>query len=305
MLGRWARAAVSFVKDVCVAVKDTVVKEAQKFKKACSKVMSAISGKKYFDEAEQRYEALVLKYDKAQRKYTSDVESMVSEIQSSLDQINFWKASVFKEKLPRFISTANLLHNVLVNGEHFEEFLSKDIFDINHSSGVRGKDLLFEINFNSMSFTQAALSILTLGFYSRKKAKQSLQQVIDEENRVDEEIQKFAAQLAKIEQVKSSINNVVDYFESLIKGYEKLLKRFEFGVNSQRFVQARSSSFDKLDFRLMPVKHIEEFHALFNLSVVMKTMSTMGYISETGDLEQHDLNVIKKLASSTDKLFAA
>lgn len=305
MLGRWARAAASLIKDTGVAIKDTAVSAVQKVKKACSKVMSAISGKKYFDEAEQRYEALILKYDKAQRKYTSDVESMVSEIQSSLDQINFWKQSIFEEKLPRFISTANLLHNVLVNGERFEEFLSKDIFDINHSSGVRCKDLVFEINFNSMSFTQAALSILTLGFYSRKKAKQSLQQVIDEEYRVDEEIRKFSAQITKIEQVKSSINNVVDYFESLIKGYEKLLKRFEFGVNSQRFVHARSFSFDKLDFRLMPVKHIEEFHALFNLSVVMKTMSTMGYISESGDLVQHDLKIIKNFVSSTDKLFAA
>ena len=287
------KSGASAIKDVASKAKDAVVDTAKKVKdkvkSAASKVMSSISGKKHFDEAEQRYNALITRYEDAKSRYRSELEEKTSVIQSDLEKINGWKSQVFKELFPKFIQVANRLHHVEINGKHFEEFLAGDVLDYKEHAGIQAKQELFEIDFNNMSFKQAALSIITLGFYSRKKAKQYLQQVKDEEKRVEEEIAKQVAQLEKIDQVVSSISNVVEYFESLINGYEKLLKRFEFGVNSQRFLQARNANFEKLDFRLMPIKHIEDFQALFNLSVVMKTMSTMGYLSESGELINNDL----------------
>ena len=312
MLGRmWnaVKSGASKIKDVaCDAasvVADTVKKGVDKVKSAGSKVMSSISGKKHFDEAEQRYNALITRYEDAKSRYRSQLEEKTSIIQSDLERINGWKSQVFIELFPKFIQVANRLHHVEINGKHFEEFLADDVLDYKAHAGVQAKQKLFEIDFNNMSFKQKSLSIITLGFYSRKKAKQSLQQVIDEEKRVEEEIAKQVAQLEKIDQVVSSISNVVEYFKALINGYEKLLKRFEFGVNSQRFLQARNASFEKLDFRLMPIKHIEDFQALFNLSVVMKIMSTMGYLSETGELIDNDLDKSKALASHTVSLLAA
>jgi uncharacterized phage infection (PIP) family protein YhgE len=311
MLGLWnsVKKAASKIKDVVCKAKDAVVDTAKKIKNkvksGASKVMSSISGKKHFDEAEQRYNALITRYEDAKSRYRSELEDKTSVIQSDLEKINGWKSQVFKELFPKFIQVANRLHHVEINGKHFEEFLAGDVLDYKEHAGVQAKQELFEIDFNNMSFKQAALSIITLGFYSRKKAKQSLQQVIDEEKRVEEEIAKQVAQLEKIDQVVSSISNVVEYFESLINGYEKLLKRFEFGVNSQRFLQARNANFEKLDFRLMPIKHIEDFQALFNLSVVMKTMSTMGYLSESGELISNDLAKTNVMASHTVSLLAA
>lgn len=303
------KSGVSVIKDigsdVAEAVVDTSKKVVSKVKGAGSKVMSSISGKKHFDEAEQRYNALITRYEEAKSRYRGQLEEKTSIIQSDLEKINGWKSQVFIELFPKFIQVANRLHHVEINGKHFEEFLAADVLDYKEHAGVQAKQKLFEIDFNNMSFKQAALSIMTLGFYSRKKAKQSLQQVIDEEKRVDEEIAKQVAQLEKIDQVVSSIRNVVDYFASLINGYEKLLKRFEFGVNSQRFIQARNTNFEKLDFRLMPIKHIEDFHSLFNLSVVMKTMSTMGYLSESGELISNDLDKTTVMANHTVSLLAA
>lgn len=299
----------SAIKDVaCDAGRiaaDTVKKGVNKIKGAGSKVMSSISGKKHFDEAEQRYNKLVSQYEEAKARYRSELEEKTNVIQADLEKINGWKSQVFKELFPKFIQVANRLHHVEIKGKHFEEFLADDVLDYKGQADMRTKEKLFEIDFNNMSFKQAALSIITLGFYSRKKAKQSLQQVIDEEGRVEEEIQKQIGHLEKIDQVVSSISNVVEYFASLINGYEKLLKRFEFGVNSQRFLQARNTNFEKLDFRLMPIKHIEDFQALFNLSVVMKTMSTMGYLSESGELISNDLDKTTAMANHTVSLLAA
>jgi hypothetical protein len=312
MLGKmWnaVKSGASKIKDVaCDAasvVADTVKKGVDKVKSAGSKVMSSISGKKHFDEAEQRYNALVSRYEDAKARYRSELEEKTNVIQADLEKINGWKSQVFKELFPKFIQVANRLHHVEIKGKHFEEFLADDVLDYKGQADVKTKEKLFEIDFNNMSFKQAALSIITLGIYSRKKAKQSLQQVIDEEVRVEEEIEKQETQLGIIDQVVSSINNVVEYFEALINGYAKLLKRFEFGVNSQRFLQARTANFEKLDFRLIPIKHIEDFHALFNLSVVMKTMSTMGYLSESGELISNDLDKANVLADHTVVFLAA
>lgn len=293
---------------VCDAVDlvvDTTKKVSDKVKSGSSKVMSSISGKKHFDEAEKRYNELVTRYEEAKCQYRSHLEEKTNRIQSDLDKINGWKSQVFTQLFPKFIKVANRLHHVEVHGRHFEEFLADDVLDYKNHADVQAKADLFKIDFNNMSFKQAALSILTLGFYSRKKAKQSLQQVMDEEQRVDEEIAKQQSQIQKIEQIVSSISNVVNYFELSILGYEKLLKRFEFGVNSQRFIQASRSEFDKLDFRLMPIKHIEDFHALFNLSVVVKTMSTLGYLSESGELISKDLDMADTLSDHINTILVA
>ena len=150
--------------------------------------------------------------------------------------------------------------------------------------------------------------MLTLGFFSRKKAKESLQQVKDEAKRIDEDIAKMDAHLAKIDQIISSINNVAEYFDGLIISYAKLLDRFEYGINTQRIAQLSASPelfSSKLDFRLLPVAHIEEFQALFNLSVVLKQMSRMAYLSQAGEIVEEDTKSAHKLYQMTQTLKAA
>ena len=312
MLGRmWAaaksvcRKASSAVKSCAGKVVASVKKGVEKVKRGCAKVLGAVTGKKYFDEAEGRYRALVTRYEEANSHYRYQLEQKTNTIKGGLEKINGWKVQAFNDLFPKFIQVANRLHNVEVNGKHFEEYLADDVFEYKTDTGIQKKEELFEIDFNNISFKQAVFSILTLGAYSRRKAQQSLQQVKDEEQRVSEEIAKQNAQLQKVDQIISSIANVVEYFDRLISNYKKLLKRFEFGVNSQRFLQARASEFDKLDLKLMPIKHIEDFHALFNLSVVLKAMSTMGYISESGELVNDDLDKVITLSKHTDIALAA
>lgn len=287
------------------AVKRSVKKVKNTVKNACSKVMSSVSGKKHFDEAERLYTEIISNYEDKKNRYRSQLEEKTKLIRLNIEKINSFKSQIFEKLFPKFICVANRLHHVQINGSHLEELFADNLFDYKEHDGIQSREKLFEIDFNEMSFKQAAYSILTLGFYSRKKAKQSLQQVRDEEQKVKEEIAKLDAQLKKVDVVNISISNVVGYFDSLILSYDKLLRQFEFGVNSQRFLQARINEFEKLDFRLIPIKHIEDFHALFNLSVVMKTMSTMGYLSESGELINDDLNKASTLEAHTCSLVAA
>ncbi|MGO3445683.1 MAG: DNA repair protein, partial [Pseudoalteromonas distincta] len=122
--------------------------------------------------------------------------------------------------------------------------------------------------------------------------------VKQERERVFEEIKKMEAQQVKLSVVSKSIDSVVDYFAQLIMNYSILLDRFEFGIQSQRVKQLSNSDNVynlKLDFKLLPVAHIEEFQALFNLSIVLKQMANLGYLNKEGEVVDEDIKMSEVL----------
>jgi hypothetical protein len=187
---------------------------------------------------------------------------------------------------------------VTVKGLPFEDFFDSSIYEINKSEGLRKKDELVLIDFDQMGFVETAGMILTLGFFSRKKAKESLERVKQERERVFEDIEKMKAQQVKLSVVSKSIDSVVDYFAQLIRNYSILLDRFEFGIQSQRVKQLSNSDNVynlKLDFKVLPVAHIEEFQALFNLSIVLKQMANLGYLNKEGEVVDEDIKMSEML----------
>ncbi|WP_160064995.1 DNA repair protein [Psychromonas sp. L1A2] len=280
---------------------------ADKVKSTCSKVWNGITGKDKFNEAEELHAKIKERYDKAKSNYENSVSSKISSIESKLKAINYHKNNIYNEHFPRFVSLGNRIHNIRVAGSHFEEFFDDKILEIKVQTGVQSKAKLFEIDFNNLSFKDVAFSILTLGFFSRKKAKESLQQVKDEEKRIDEEISKMNSQLGKIDQIVNSIDNVSEFFEELVQNYTHLLNRFEFGINSQRMIQVGLNPnifTEKLDFKLMPIAHIEEFQSLFNLSIVLKQMSQLGYLSQQGEVSEQDTQQAKILFTQAKEIAA-
>ncbi|CAM3438055.1 hypothetical protein [Parendozoicomonas haliclonae] len=298
----------SSIKSAASSVASTVKKVCTKVKETANKVWNAVTGKDKIKQAEELHQRTVQRFEDKERKYQEGVAQRGKEIELKLKQINGYKQSIFNQHFPRFAKLGNRLHNVRVAGSAFEEFFDDQILEISALSGVRSKQELFKIDFNNLSFKEFALSVLTLGFFSRKKAKESLQQVQDEANRIEEEITKMDAHLKKIDQVISSISNVAEYFEKLIRSYDKLLDRFEYGINTQRIAQLGMSPElfkNKLDFRLLPVAHIEEFQALFNLSIVLKQMSRMAYLSQSGEIVEDDTRTAGDLYQMSQSLKAA
>lgn len=281
----------STVKSVCRSVCDTVSHVYDTVKEKCSKVWNAFTGKHYIDEAESIYDEINERYKKSKIEYEDVVKEIGESIESKIRHLNTFKTDIYQNHFKRFISVASRLHNVTVKGVPFEELFDDSILEIKKETGVRKKEDLFLIDFDKMGFFDTAGMILSLGFFSRKKAKESLEQVRQERTRVDAEIVEMAAQQTKLKVVAESIDNVVEYFEQLIANYEALLGRFEFGIQTQRFKQMSQADniFSlKLNFKHMPIVHIEEFQALFNLSIVLKQMANLGYLNATGEIVEDD-----------------
>ena len=117
-------------------------------------------------------------------------------------------------------------------------------------------------------------------------------------------------QTIKANVILKSIDNVDEYFTVLVQNYTKLLDRFEYGIKSQlqkSILKGTLLTDGKLDFKMMPIAHIEEFQALFNLSIVLKQMASLGYLSEDGEINDRDIESVEsiKVMISSSELIAA
>jgi len=261
-------------------------------KRACSKVWNAFTGKAYADEAESLLDEIKVRYETAESDYNEKVGQFGTDIENKISHINNRKKEIYDIHFKRFISVANRMHNVVVKGIPFEELFDEKILEVKNIQGVRSKKELIPIDFNNLGFLQTAGMILTLGFSTRKVAKKALEDVKQERKRVEEEMQKMQSQVTKLKVVVESIEQVAGYFDTLINSYVILLDRFEYGIQTQRVKQMALATnvFDlRLDFKQVPIVHIEEFQSLFNLSIILKQMSTLGYLSEQGEVVEKDI----------------
>jgi hypothetical protein len=294
------------VKRAAKAVVDTVVDIAIN----PSKVWNGITGRTKFEEAEALLQEIEDRYDKAKRKYEEDIAIIALKIEEKISKINYHKRDIYDNHFVRFVSLGNKIHNISVKGNNFLEYFDASITEVKNLSGVRGKNDLYQIDFNNLKFTEIALGIVTLGFFTRKKATQTLLKVQEEEKRIDEEIEKMQAQTVKANVILESIGNVDEYFAVLVQNYTKLLDRFEYGIKSQvqkNILKGILLVDGKLNFKMMPIAHIEEFQALFNLSIVLKQMASLGYLNEDGEMNNEDIKSvenIQKIISSNQPVAA-
>ena len=107
-------------------------------------------------------------------------------------------------------------------------------------------------------------------------------------------------QIIKAQKILDSIDNVSEYFTELIKNYSKILDRFEYGIKSQiqkNILKGNKLDNGKINFRMMPIVHIQEFQALFNLSIVLYQMASLGYLSDAGEIKDEDIKSLEKVTN--------
>jgi hypothetical protein len=297
---------VKKVTEKTVEVVSTVIKKTAKvitdvarpISKKVKKVWNGVTGKEKFEEAEALLKSIEEKYNKKKYSYERAMNLLLKDLEKNISKINYHKTEIYDKHFKKFTDLANKLHNLTIEGKNFLEYFDSSVTEIKHSHGVRAKKDLYLIDFNNLSFKDVSLGVLTLGFFTRKKAKQTLIKVKEEEIRIDEEIVKMDSQLKKIKVVLNSIQNVSTYFDQLVLSYSKLLNRFEYGIKTQTqkmLLLGLELNSGKIDFKLMPIAHIEEFQALFNLSIVLKQMSTMGYLNNKGSVIQKDIKAINNI----------
>lgn len=289
-VGRAASSVASGVKKAASATynvaKNVATKTVEATKKVCTKVKETatnmwgkFSGKEDFEKAEKLYNQIKERYESKERYYKQEVDKIVNRIEKHVNVINSYKGRI---KTELFVEMAQKLEKI--KGIQFdrdfrlEDFTYKEVnFDT-----VRSKNQLYTIDFNKNKFKTSALAIFTLGFATRKKAKETLAAVQEEEAKVNHEMAKMDSELVKLNAIAESLSNVENYFSSLIPIYEQLLIRLDNNVNflyfqCMQFAQKLISKEMKLN--RLPVAQQKEVEAIITASKILRTMTDTQFVS--------------------------
>lgn len=273
-------------------------------KNGSAKVWNGVTGKDKFNEAEKLHKKITREYHKEETSYEKQSKLLLESLEQTISSINNYKKEIYKTHFSQFTLLANRLHNLSIQGASFLEYFDSSIYEMKNLHGVRSKNDLFSIDFNNLKAQEIGIGILTLGWSTRGKALETLRNVQAEEARIKEDITKMKAHITQLEQALSSLENIEEYFASLTHNYERLLHRFKYGIASQtqkNLLKNIALEKGKLDFKMMPLVHIEEFQALFNLSIVLKAMATMGYLDEQGNVNEEDQQSIDNIKLLVNK----
>lgn len=267
------------VKSAASWVGDKVKSAASAVKTGVTNVWNKFTGKETFDKAKKLYDEIEAKYNRRKQKFESDVNDYVDRIEKRVASINRSKEKIKRELFPQMAEQLKKIKDIQVSEDFTTE---KYLHEVLKLDSLREKDQLFKIDFDKHKFKTSMQAIFTLGFFTRKKAKESLYAVEEEEGKINTEIAKMDAETAKLKAIEMSLENVEGYFTSLIELYENMLVRLD---NSVNFLYVRCLSFvhklvqKEMSIRKLPVMQQKEIEAIITASHILKKMTDAQLLS--------------------------
>ena len=243
---------------------------ASKAKETTTNLWNKFSGKSDFDEAEELYQKISNKYNERRRRFDEELEQYTDSIQKRVEHINQAKETIKTDLFVRMANNMEKLHDISVSEDFTVEAYKAAALSFD---SVRSREQLYTIDFNKHKFKTSIHAIFTLGFYTRKKAKETLYAVQEE---VNTEIAKMDAEVKKLQVIDQSLENVEYYFDSLIALYERLLIRLDNNVN---YLYVRCLSFahklvhKEMSVRRLPRMQQKEVEAIVTASKILKVMT--------------------------------
>ena len=254
------------------AVANAIFDAASATGKAISNGYRSFTGQATFEEADRMYEDIKCRFEEHKRYFEQEVDKISSEIEVQVKSINRSKEIIKTELFPAFSNKMRCLKDIPVSNEFLKECFSGTSLEVD---SIKAKADLYLIDFKKNPFKSNALAIVTLGFYTRKKAKETLERVKEEKKRLEEEIARMDSELIKLRRIKEALELIAQYYLSLIDIYRTLLNRLD---NSVNFLMIRCISFahklvrDQMSIRLLPKSQQAEIMAMVSISKVMKNM---------------------------------
>lgn len=254
------------------AITNGISKTVKGAGKTVTNSYKGFTGQATFEEADKRYEEIKKRFNDHRIYFENEVESLSSQIDELVNSINQSKRTIKTELFPAFAEKLRKLKDIPVSDEYLEEYFAGTNLKVDF---MKSKAELYSIDFKKNPFKNNALAIITLGFYTRKKAKETKNKVEEERIRVEEEIARMDSELSKLNAIKEALKQIANYYRSLIELYQALLNRLD---NSVNFLMIRCLSFahrvvkEQMSIKLLPKSQQAEIMAMVTISKVLKTM---------------------------------
>lgn len=251
----------------------------------------SFTGQSTFEEADRLYEDVKRRFEDHKRYFEREVDKLSSEIETQVNSINNSKEIIKKELFPAFAEKMRRLKDIPVSDEYIQEYFSGSTLKVDT---IKAKAELYLIDFKKNPFKSNALAIISLGFYTRKKAKETLEKVREEKKRLEVEMARMDSELTKLRRIKEALELIAEYYLSLIEVYRKLLNRLD---NSVNFLMIRCISFarklvrEQMSIKLLPKSQQAEIMAMVSISKVLKNMVDKNITMEGSENETISQNI--------------
>lgn len=254
------------------------------------KVAARISGKDKFEEAERLYDEISKRYNEKREHFQKEIERITSLIEEHVKSINDSKRMIKRELFPAMANKISKIKDIRISDEYSVEEYIESVLNVDT---IRSREQLFTIDFNAHKVKTTFQAIITLGFYTRKKAKETLYNVKEEEAKINSEISRMDSEINKIYIIEKSIKQVADMFTSVIEMYNNLLIRLDSSIN---YLLVRSLAFahqivgKQMSVKVLPKMQQKEVEAIVTASKILKTMTETQLLSveKQKDVEEYD-----------------
>ena len=250
--------------------------------KAVGRAYKTFTGQATFEEADRLYEDVKKRFEEHKAFFEREVNTLSSQIETHVQSINQSKVTIKKELFPAFADKLRRLKDIPVSDQYLKDFFEGTTLKVD---SIKAKSELYLIDFKKNPFKSNVLAIITLGFYTRKKAKETLERVKEEKNRLEEEMARMDSELDKLRRIKEALELISEYYTSLIELYRALLQRLDNSVNFL-LIRCLSSAHrivkEQMSIKLLPKSQQAEIMAMVSISKVLKTMVDKS-ITLTGD----------------------
>lgn len=257
------------------------------------KVAARISGKDKFEEAERLYDEISKRYNEKREHFQKEIERITSLIEEHVKSINDSKRMIKRELFPAMANKISKIKDIRISDEYSVEEYIESVLNVDT---IRSREQLFTIDFNAHKVKTTFQAIFTLGFYTRKKAKETLYNVKEEEAKINSEISRMDSEINKIYIIEKSIKQVADMFTSVIEMYNNMLIRLDSSIN---YLLVRSLAFahqivgKQMSVKVLPMMQQKEVEAIYTASKILKVMAETQLLNveKQKDVQEYDRKI--------------
>lgn len=250
---------------------------AKKVGHCVAKAWKGFTGQDVAEEAERRLAALEERTQQRQSEFNAFMEVNAEEINASLAAINACRKKLNDELFPQFCSLAGNFRNWSVADVGLEKRVSLK----GGCDSVRSREELMRIDFRNHPITANLLAVFTLGFATRKLAKESLNQVKEEEARMCAEFKKLDAEKTRISKVLMSLRQIERQFEGCLEIYSRVLDEVDYSVEllrTGRCILSGEPSTGQFDVEFLPERHLLALKAADEMTRIVFAIGAHRYV---------------------------
>ena len=293
IFGGFIRKIGSAAKKVGTAVVSGVKKVGTAVTNGVKNVAARVSGKDKYEEAQRLYDEISKRYNEKREHFQKEIERSTALIEEHVKSINDSKRMIKRELFPAMANKISKIKDIRISDEYSVEEYIESVLNVD---SIRSREQLFTIDFNAHKVKTTFQAIFTLGFYTRKKAKETLCNVKEEESKINSEISRMDSELNKINIIEKSIKQVADMFTSVIEMYNNMLIRLDSSIN---YLLVRSLAFahqivgKQMSVKVLPMMQQKEVEAIYTASKILKVMAETQLLNveKQKDVQEYDRKI--------------